>query len=347
MRLACSGGGSITSIFLLPLVLCVVSLSGMPLSSTAFAFRTLQIGKTAPDIRLKDADGVEFALSSLKGKKVVILFWWAETEAKEQRSLLLLERMEELCRKFKKDGIEFVSIISEPGSSEKAAALKRKHSWSHRVLIDDKRGVYGDYGVYVLPTVGILDAEHRLVKALPFTHSLAEDLEGEVLVAMGKKTPADLEKERHPEASPELEKKYKALTHLNLGNNLLQKGSGEKAGEEFTKAVEIDPDCADAYVGLGTIHLGKEKPKEAIELFQKGLELNPLSRRGHIGMALALELMGENGKSIKELESLQGNRSDMAEIQYYLGRLHEKEGRKDKALSEYRKALESVFKVER
>lgn len=314
--------------------------------SLALAFRSVEIGKKVPEIRLKTVEGTEFTLSSLRGKKVALLFWWAESEEKEKRSLAVISRLEALHQRLKGEGFEFVSIITDPDAREKVKALKKQYGWTHHVLIDDKREAHGAYGVYIMPTLGILDQEHRLVKALPFTHSLADDAEGEVLVAMGKKTRADLDKERRPDVMAGSEEKSKARTHLNLGKSLFQKGADENAKEQFAKAVQFDPDCGEAYIYLGLIQLKKKEQREALDLFRKGLAIDPSSRKGKIGTSLALEQGNENGKAVKELESLPDNQFDRAEVNYHLGRLYEKEGKKDLALGAYRKALQSIFKAE-
>ncbi len=51
-------------------------------------------------------------------------------------------------------------------------------------------------------------------------------------------------------------------------------------------------------------------------------------------------------KAIKKLEGLLKELKDTPEIHYHLGRLYEKEGEKERALFEYKKALQSLFKVE-
>ena len=314
--------------------------------SFAFAFRTLEIGKKVPEIQLKDIEGQEFTLSSIKGGKVILLFWGGDTEIKEKRSLSVMYRLESLYRRFKGEGLQFISIISDPDSREKVKKVKQQYSWSHHILLDDKREIYGAYGVNIIPTVGILDEEKRLLRAFPFTHSLDEDVEGEVLVTMGKKTAEEWEKERHPKEALLPENKKKAQSHFNLGKSLLEKGSSERAKEEFMKATQLDPDRGDAYIALGMIHLKERNPKEAIQLFERGIGLNPNLRQGSIGMVLALESMGENSKAIETLEGLLQKRQDMPEIHYHLGRLYEKEGQKERALSEYKKALQSLFKTD-
>jgi tetratricopeptide (TPR) repeat protein len=325
----------------LPLLLC-----GLSSPSSAFAFQTLEIGKKVPEIQLKDVEGKEFALASVKGKTVVLLFWGMDTPVKEKRSLRVISRLENLYRRLKGEGLEFISVNSDPGSKEKVRALKQQASWSHHTLLDDKREVYGAYGTYIIPTVGILDEEKRLLKAFPFTHTLEEDVEGEILVTMGKKTPEELEKERHPKETLLPENKRKAQSHFNLGKNLLEKGSTGKAKEEFLKAIQLDPDHGDAHVGLGMVYLKEKNPKGALPLLEKGIILNPNSRQGHVGIALVLESVGENLKAIEKLEGLLKEQVDLPEIHYHLGRLYEKEGQKERALLEYKKALQSIFKVE-
>lgn len=277
---------------------------------------------------------------------MVILFWGSDTAVKEKRSLSVMNRLEDLYRRFKGEGLQFISIISDPDSIEKVKKVRQQYSWSHHILLDDKRKIYGAYGIYIIPTVGILDEEKRLLKAFPFTRSLEEDVEGEVLVAMGKKTAEEWEKERHPKEALLPESKKKAQSHFNLGKSLLEKGSSERAKEEFMKATQLDPDHGEATIALGMIYLKERNPKEAIQLFERGISLNPNLGQGFIGMALALEAMGENLKAIETLEGLLKKPQEMPEIHYHLGRLYEKEGQKERALSEYKKALQFLFKVD-
>lgn len=331
--------GLLSFFFLAPLF-------GLSPSSSAFVFRTLEIGKKVPEIRLNDVDGKEFTLSSLKGKKVVLLFWGADTDLKEKRSLSVIRRLETLVQRFKGEGLEFISIISDSDSREKVKALKQQTSLSHPILLDEKREVYGAYGIYILPTVGILDEEAKLLKALPFTHTLEEDAEGEILVAMGKKTAEELEKERRPKETLPPQGKRKAQNHFNLGKNLFEKGSIEKAKEEFLKAIELDADYGEAYVSLGMVHLKEKNPEEAFRSFEKGVSLNPSLRQGHLGLALVFEARGQNSKAIEKLEEWLKTQKGTPEIHFHLGRFYEKEGLKEKALLEYKKALRFLFKEE-
>jgi tetratricopeptide (TPR) repeat protein len=335
---------AIAMIFLL-LILLPAFPPDFTASSSAFAFRTLEPGKKVPEIKLKDTVGAEFTLSSVTAKACVILFWGTDTEIKEKRSISLINRMEKLSTNLRSEGLQFVSIISDPGSAQKVKALREQHAWSHRILLDENRQVYGAYGVYILPTIGILDAEQKLVKALPYTHTLESDAESETLVIMGKKSAEELEQERRPaEAAPENSKKARA--HVNLAKSLLEKGRKDGAKEEYLKALQLDPGYPDACVGLGMIHLNEKNVKEAMPLLEKGVTLDPTLTQGQIGLALALESAGEHSKAIDKLEGLLRASQNTPQIRYHLGRLYEQGGQKERALAEYRKALQSLFKGE-
>jgi tetratricopeptide (TPR) repeat protein len=314
--------------------------------SAAFAFRTLEINRKAPEIRLKDIDGREYVLSEAKGKKIVLLFWGTDTEMKEKRSIALANLLERLYERFRSEGLECVSIISEAGYKSNAIALKKKFAWSHPLLIDEKREVYGNYGVYIVPTVGILDEEKRLVQALPYTHQMEEYVEGAVAVALGKKTKEEWEKERRPDEKTLPENRRKAQVHYNLGKNLLEKVSIERAREEFTKAFQLDPEYGEAYVGVAMTYLREKKAKEALPLLEKARGLDPGLVQAELGMALAWEQLEEYVKSITQLEGLLEKRNDTPEIHYHLGRLYEKTGQQERALSEYKKALHTFFRTE-
>jgi tetratricopeptide (TPR) repeat protein len=66
-----------------------------------------------------------------------------------------------------------------------------------------------------------------------------------------------------------------AEARYNLGNALLEKGSLDEAIVHFQKALQINPDYADAHNNLGNALLQKGAVDEAIAHFQKALQINP------------------------------------------------------------------------
>jgi tetratricopeptide (TPR) repeat protein len=64
-------------------------------------------------------------------------------------------------------------------------------------------------------------------------------------------------------------------------------GEGEAALDSFTRCIALKPDYADAYYQLGTLYIGQNKVKEAVENLEKFLELAP----GHEKAGVARQLL--------------------------------------------------------
>ena len=79
---------------------------------------------------------------------------------------------------------------------------------------------------------------------------------------------------RDYDQSVSLEPQCKVLA--NRGILYLRKEMRDKAEEDFLRAVQKDPKCADAYNGLGMLHFLEGQNESALENFTRTIELNPL-----------------------------------------------------------------------
>lgn len=97
-------------------------------------YMRLKIGDKAPDFRLKDVmTGKAVALSDFKGKKVVILeFWavWCEICKREMPSLVKLNS------NWKDRGVELLSIVLPAGSVDDIRKVVREKKINYAVLLD-------------------------------------------------------------------------------------------------------------------------------------------------------------------------------------------------------------------
>jgi protein O-mannosyl-transferase len=81
------------------------------------------------------------------------------------------------------------------------------------------------------------------------------------------------------------------MGYNNLGNALLQKGQVDEALEQFQKALEINPNYAQANYNLGVALFQKGELDEAIAQFQEVLRLKPDFSSAQDNLAKAQALM--------------------------------------------------------
>lgn len=88
---------------------------------------------------------------------------------------------------------------------------------------------------------------------------------------------------------------------VNLGNIYLELNRLEDAQSSFTNALEIDKRSAAAYYGLGQVALSKRNYAEAVNYFQKSLDLAPAANRIHYSLAMAYRGLGDAEKAKSHL----------------------------------------------
>jgi peroxiredoxin len=117
------------------------------------------IGKKAPEIRLKDLDHKEVALTSMKGKVVLINFWatWCPPCKAEMPSL------NSLYNEYKDRGLVVLAVSMDRKEKEVSDYIKR-NAFSFRVLLDTKMTATTDYRVFSLPTSFIVDKNGVVMK---------------------------------------------------------------------------------------------------------------------------------------------------------------------------------------
>ena len=106
----------------------------------------ISAGTPAPEVKLPDQDKKEWTLSSFKGQKPVVMFWypldWSPTCTKENACFT-----QDLSR-FAKYA-EVVSISIDSTWSHKA--WQEKMGLKHRLLSDMHRKATKDYGLFLAP----------------------------------------------------------------------------------------------------------------------------------------------------------------------------------------------------
>ena len=94
-----------------------------------------------------------------------------------------------------------------------------------------------------------------------------------------------------------------AKEYFDKGIAYLNKGMFDQAITELKKALEIDPNLAEAYTTLGAAYAGKGMLDKAIAEFKKAIEINPNYAMAHNDLGIAyLDKGGMLNEAITEFQ---------------------------------------------
>lgn len=113
----------------------------------------------APDFSLKDPGGKTVALSSSKGKVVLLNFWatWCPSCVSEMPSL------NKLYGEMKSRGLEIIAVSTDR-SAIGVRDFREEHGLAFPVLMDEDREVTGLYHVFSLPTSFLINRKGYIVE---------------------------------------------------------------------------------------------------------------------------------------------------------------------------------------
>ena len=132
-------------------------------------------GKEAADFKLKDINGKEFNLHSLRGKVVLLDFWatWCGP------CLVELPHIEKLHREFKDKGLVVLGINAEEAAV--ASAFMKEKGYTFATLVDTEGAVAELYDVTSIPQVLVIGKDGKVE-----THYFGTKTENELRVALEK-----------------------------------------------------------------------------------------------------------------------------------------------------------------
>ncbi len=112
------------------------------------------------DFSVQSTDGESFKLSDHQGKVVLISFWSSDCTT----CVLELPAFSELLKRYKKDGLEVLSINLDPAESGDKAA---KEVWSHgnfsfHAYLDPSKNVAKSLGIETVPSGVVIDRKGRM-----------------------------------------------------------------------------------------------------------------------------------------------------------------------------------------
>ncbi|MBI5342240.1 MAG: tetratricopeptide repeat protein [Deltaproteobacteria bacterium] len=321
-------------------VLLVLFFSTVP--GTGSAFRNLKEGAPAIPFILKDSEGKEFEFKPGSGKITVLSF----VKLAQERSRDQIRDLVDLQKELEAKGVDFLIVSAYTDTPDDAKKIAGELNARFQIILDREQKVYGDYGLFILPSTGISGKDGKFV----FEHSshgrdFKDVVGGKVRVLVGLLTEEEYRKRITPvESVSKSKEESEADRQIALGRALSKRGMHDKAAEKFLKALELDPKNLSGRISYGESLVAMKKYDEALLQFQKAKELSPSSKEAQLGVGTVYLEKGEVDKAIQEISGAAMLNPRPEKANYWLGVAYEKKGDLPNAVRYYRKAVEKMIK---
>jgi tetratricopeptide (TPR) repeat protein len=90
------------------------------------------------------------------------------------------------------------------------------------------------------------------------------------------------------------------VSNCVLGDILLDNVQLGEAEARFRLALKVNPAYADALLGLGKTEIALKRPREAVDVLRKAIQLQPDSGKAHYVLSTALGQLGQTAEAARE-----------------------------------------------
>ena len=315
-----------------------------PSLAFSFPFRAVKPGKEIPSVKLKKTDGSSFSLSpsAVKGKGLIILFWGADSKMKKERATGIMEILNEV-KEDNQEEIGVVAINSQGDPPEVINEVISQINPNYPILLDKDRKAYNAFGVFVMPSVLMVDGKGLVKDGFGYSNVIRDKIETEVLVLLGEISEQNAKGRMELEVAEKPKNERKAMDHLELGKRMEDRGMPNKAKEEYVKAVELF-DLAEAHIRLAAVLLEEGDFEGAEKSVNKGLALDPDSLDASITHARLRIAKGNLEGVVEELQMLSFRFARCYRVRWAMAEAYEAKGDLKNAVKEYKKAIELLRK---
>ena len=315
------------------------------LLAVAFPFREFEEGGQVPDVTLKGVKdaGKTATFAGLKGKPFLVVFWGADLPEKIEHSAKVLSEVESLSSYLQQRNVQMLSVNAQGDEAANIDAVVKQSGSKMDVYTDPDQKAYATLGIFVLPTILLVDKDGKAAAGLGYSNDLVDRLKGSVEIMLGEKTAEQVEAELHPEMKEASQQEKGSRRHYDFGLVMIKRGQIDTAIREFSKAVEIDPAMVEAHLQLGCLYLGKNQLAEAEKSINQALAADPNSVRGKICRGELKRLKGQHAEAVQELQAVVTADPKNYEAYYNLARVHEDQKQDKEAMTAYKNAYTNIL----
>jgi tetratricopeptide (TPR) repeat protein len=130
-----------------------------------------------------------------------------------------------------------------------------------------------------------------------------------------------------------------AEAHYNMGNALVSQGKLLEAVAEYREAVRVDPDYGSAHYNMGNALASQGKVSEAVAEYKEALRINPDNVKAHNNLGTALASQGKVSEAMAECAAALRINPHFAEAHYNWGNALLRVGKASEAIGHYEQAL--------
>ena len=137
------------------------------------------------------------------------------------------------------------------------------------------------------------------------------------------------------ELNPELAEAY-----VNRGGTYNEIGEFDKAIEDLSKAIELNPKLAEAYGNRGNAYSSKEDFQNAIKDYNRTIELKPNLAEAYANRGNVYSRKGDFQNAIEDYNRAIELKPNLAEAYHFRGNVYNDKGKFEKAIIDYNMATE-------
>lgn len=316
----------------------VFVIAGVPHAS---AFRNVKEGDKPPAFKLKTVSGETIEYSAPPEVPIVLAF----IRQGHDKSEGILKDLAKLKPDVGEKTV-VLGVVINPTEGDPAAWVAKigvTESDRLHVMIDGDGAIYGQYGVVVAPQTATITPEGVLKHEFSgYTSSFKGDVEASLREILGI-APLEEASAAVPENLPAERKK--AMREMEKAQMLIKRKMKSKAIPQVKIAVESDDTYLEGHILLGELLLdegGDANLAEAEKQFKRGAELDPANAHVKVGLARLKAAKGDYDGAVADIEAAAKINPRSDKLYFYLGILHEKAGKFDKAAAAYKTAYEKL-----